>query len=95
MAQQKEETLPFKEKAFASFQFLPSKDIVTTERETYDALNLFGDLGGLIEVCRLISTSIVAPFAALRLKALFTNRLFHLSDSSQQFAALIKADARK
>lgn len=54
-------------------------DIQHIDRTTYDFLNMMGDIGGIIQILIVIFGFIASPFAALKIKAILTNRLFHLS----------------
>ena len=56
-----------------------SMDINHTDRTTYDFLNFFGDIGGVLEVFTALFGLIAGHFATLKIKAIVTNRFVHLS----------------
>ena len=57
-------------------------DVTTTERTTYDVLDMISDIGGLLEICKVVFGVIAVKFSQVRLKALLTNRLFELSEKT-------------
>ena len=67
------------EDTFINVYFKASPNIKTTDRNTYDVLNFFGDVGGFIEMLKLIFGLFVGQFSKLRMKALLNNRLFYSS----------------
>ena len=64
---------------FYSVHFSLNLDIRTTERKTYDLLDVFENTGGMIEFFWLFFTLLTMPFSMLRLKALITNRIYWIS----------------
>ena len=69
---------------FFSVAFLLDQDIRYTDRTTYDLLDMFSDIGGLLEIFSLILSMLNYPFARLRLKAVLTSKLFVLSNHVQK-----------
>jgi hypothetical protein len=49
-----------------------------------------GDVGGLIDLLRIILFYIISPFSAARLKGILTNRLFHFTSKTQTYADQIE-----
>ena len=74
---------PFKYK-FMSIEFNLNLDITYTDRTAYDFLNWMGDIGGVLEILLLACNAIALPFSVIRIKALVSNRMFHLSAANQQ-----------
>ena len=60
-------------------EFEVNPDLQFAERVTYSAIDLFGDLGGVIELCKLVVGIFALKFSQMRLYALIANRLYHLS----------------
>jgi hypothetical protein len=58
-----------------------SLDSTAIARDTYSVFDLFGDVGGLMEIIRLFFALLAVPFSKLRLDALVTNRLYHVGDN--------------
>ena len=58
---------PFLEYKFGSMWLELSQDLTTIERETYNALEWLGDVGGLFDMLQLIGSKLVSPFSALAL----------------------------
>ena len=58
-------------------------EVQHTDRTSYDFLNLMGDLGGVGEFLVIVFKLCAAPFAIIRIKAIVTNRLFHLSAANR------------
>jgi hypothetical protein len=58
-----------------------SYDMMTINRETYDFLKWMGDIGGMITIFNVALAFFATRFGALRMKALLTNRLYHLTMS--------------
>jgi hypothetical protein len=44
-----------------------SPDIGRNDRETYDLLSYLGDLGGLVEILRLLLGVFAIPFSSMRM----------------------------
>jgi hypothetical protein len=63
-------------------EIMLSPDIGRNDRETYDLLSYLGDLGGLVEILKILLGAFAFPFSGLRLQALLTNRLYHISQDS-------------
>jgi hypothetical protein len=53
------------------------------DRQTYGFLMFLSDLGGLIDALKIILGFFVVPFSQLRLKALLTNRLYHVTNLAE------------
>ena len=68
-------------------EFQVNSDLKSSDRVTYSAVDLFGDLGGVIELCQLTVGLFALKFSQMRLYALITNRLYHLSFDSRQLIA--------
>lgn len=62
-----------------SVHFHLNDDIVFTERATYDLLDWISDIGGMYEFLVTLFGLFTYKFASIRLKALMTNRLFHVT----------------
>ena len=73
-----------------SIHMILTADINKIERQTYDLLDYLGDIGGLIEIIYYSTRALIMPFAAMRIKALLVNRLYHLSVSTKQVATDLK-----
>ena len=61
-------------------------EYVNTERESYDFFNLIGDIGGILEMLTVIWGCFVYPFTDMRIMALVTNRLYHVSSKTSELA---------
>jgi len=72
------------------FEIMLSPDIGRNDRETYDLLSYLGDLGGLVEILKLIIGVFVLPFSEMRMSALMTNRLYHISQDNIEVVNEIK-----
>ena len=72
------------------FEILLSPDIGRNDRETYDSLSYLGDLGGLVEILKLLLGVFAAPFSSMRMQALLTNRLYHVSQDNIEIVDKIK-----
>ena len=72
------------------FEIMLSPDIGRNDRETYDLLSYLGDLGGLIEILRMLLRLFAVPFSTLRMQALLTNRLYHVSQDTRDIVEKIK-----
>jgi len=66
-----------------SIEFEVNSDTRITDRVTYSAIDLFGDLGGVVELCKMLVGFFAVRFSQMRLYALITNRLYHLSYDSR------------
>jgi hypothetical protein len=64
---------------FFSIHLLLDPDIKTTERNTYSFFAFVGDIGGLTEFLLGFFGYLAKPFAMMRMKALLTNRLHHVT----------------
>ncbi len=62
-----------------SIHYLLDPDLDQTERETYGFLDFVGDIGGLIDFLIISFGFLAHPFASMRMKALLSNRLFHVT----------------
>jgi len=62
-----------------SAHFSLNPDFKTIERETYGFFTYVGDIGGIHASLILIFGSFAYPFSAIRMNALLTNRLHHIS----------------
>jgi hypothetical protein len=62
------------------FQFLLNTDILHTDRTSYDLLDLTGDLGGVIEIFKILFTLCASGFAKFKIKAIFANQLVSISE---------------
>ena len=51
------------------------------ERQTYDALQWLGDVGGLFDMLGLLGGSLIGPIAAFKLKAELLTRAFRFTPS--------------
>jgi hypothetical protein len=69
---------------FMGIELILSPDIASLDRETYDLLSYLGDLGGLVEMLKLLLGVLASQFSALRLKAILINRLYHSDDSLKE-----------
>ena len=67
---------------FFSVHFHLNDNIVFTERATYDLLDYISDLGGMYEALATLFGLLTFKMANIRLKALMTNRLFHLKEET-------------
>jgi len=65
-------------------QFKLNQDIQHTDRTSYDVLNMFGEVGGVIEILRIIFTLMAAKFAKFKIKAIFASQLVKLSEQSKE-----------
>jgi hypothetical protein len=54
-----------------------------TQRETYSFLEYLGDVGGLIDMLKICFALFVMSFNSNRVKAILTNRLYHLQLSKR------------
>ena len=63
-------------------------DRQTTDRKTYSFLDYLGDLGGLTEILKLSVGWIMAKLSSLRINAILTNRLYHISSDSETKALI-------
>ena len=68
---------------YMSIDFDLNMDIMHTDRATYDLLDMLGDVGGVMEILTTGFGLLASPFAILRIKAILTNRLFHLSSRNR------------
>jgi len=64
---------------FISFHWTLNMDINYIDRTTYDFLTLCGDVGGVLGILTAVFSALASPFAVLKIKAMVTSRLFHLS----------------
>jgi hypothetical protein len=64
---------------FISLAFFMSVDAQVTNRETYEFLEYLGDIGGLIDILKLLLAAVAYTFNQNRLNSVLTNRLFHLT----------------
>ena len=71
------------EDTFINVYFKASPNIKMSDRQTYDILNLVGDVGGFIEMLKIFFGLFVGQFSRLRMKALLTNRLFYSSHATR------------
>jgi len=78
---------------FYSVHFLLNNEVTQTERETYDMMAFLSDIGGTVEIIGLILGALVFPFQDLRVRALMTSRLFHLTKSRGEIANEMKRHA--
>ena len=76
-------TYPYQYK-FMSFDFDLNMDIQHTDRTSYDVLNMMGDVGGVLGFLFTVFSFMASPFADLRIKAILTNRLFHMSPDNRE-----------
>ena len=67
-----------------SIDFQLSMDIEHTDRTSYDFLNMMGDVGGVISILTITFGFLASPFAILKINAILTNRLFHLSSQNME-----------
>ena len=65
---------------FISIDIQLSLDKTSSDRETMSVLDLFGDVGGVIEIFKMFFGFLAFQFSTLRLEALITNRLYHVSE---------------
>ena len=68
---------------FISVDIELSLDSKQTNRDTYSILELFGDVGGIMELCSVFFGLFAVRFSKQRLDALLTNRLYHVNDENQ------------
>jgi len=61
-----------------------SQDIRATDRATYGLFDYMGDVGGLIDLLRIILFWLLAPFSSQRLRGIITNRLFHSTNNTKK-----------
>lgn len=64
---------------FFSIHFFINQDILQTERSTYDSLGMASDIGGVLELLLVLGSFLVGGLSNLQIKALITNRLYHVS----------------
>jgi len=69
---------------FYSVHFSLNLDVRTTERKTYDLLDMIENTGGMMEFIYLLFTCASFSFSALRLKALITNRIYWVTESTKE-----------
>jgi hypothetical protein len=62
-----------------SVDFDMNEHIQYTDRTSYDMLNMMGDVGGVLEILLVMGRLLSTSFASYKIKAILTNRLFHLS----------------
>ena len=70
---------------FISIHYVIDNDLRETKRYSASIIDLICEIGGLLKFLIFFSYWLARPFAQLRLKALVTNRLFHLSRGNQIF----------
>jgi len=61
-----------------------SLDSKQTSRHTYSLLELFGDVGGILEFCSVFFGLFAVRFSKQRLDAILTNRLYHVNDQNKK-----------
>ena len=66
---------------FTSIHFSLHHDIVKYNRETYGALDVAGDIGGLIDFLRIVGYIIVNPFASYALDSLLSSKIVRYNAS--------------
>ena len=49
-----------------------------------DFLELFGNAGGLLEIIKIIFSTLASPFALAKLKAIITSRIFYIPHQTRQ-----------
>ena len=49
-----------------------------------DFLELFAYAGGLLEIIKIIFSTLASPFAMAKLKAIITSRIFYIPHETQQ-----------
>ena len=76
---------------FFSVHMLLDADIRTTERETYSFFAYVGDIGGLTEFLLMFFGYLAKPFSQMRIKALLTNRLYHVTQHTKNISQHIKS----
>ena len=69
---------------FMSFDFMLNLDVVYYERKSYDFLDLFGDLGGLMSILTMSVSGVAFHFAKIRINALVTNRMNHVTEDNKK-----------
>ena len=69
-----------------------SMDGVQINRQTYGVLDLFGDLGGLLELIKIVFGLLALPASTMRLSAILSNRLYHQSETTRGTYSTIKND---
>ena len=52
---------------YMSVHFELNMDILHTDRTSYDLLNMAGDVGGVIEILKIVFTLFASKFALLRI----------------------------
>ena len=75
---------------FFSAHMLLDPDVRTTERETYSFFDFVGDIGGLTEFLLMFFGYLAKPFSSMRIKALLTNRLHHVSQQTRNLSKSIQ-----
>ena len=59
-------------------------DVQTTERRSYDLLDMVAETGGMIEFFVIFFSLMAHKFSNLRLKALLTNRIYWVDQSTKE-----------
>ena len=78
-----------------SVEFLLSPDILYNDRSTYGVLDYLGDLGGVFSTFYSLFVYLITTFSGMRMSALMTNRLYHVSqDSVSTIEAIQKAGGK-
>jgi hypothetical protein len=67
-----------------SVHFELNMDVEYIHRKSYDLLNMGVEIGGVLKVLMIIFSLIASPFAVVRIEAIITSRLFHLSMENKQ-----------
>ena len=69
---------------FYSVHFSLNLDVTTMERRTYDVLDMVENTGGMIEFLFIVFSFASYHFSSLRLKALITNRIYWVAQSTKE-----------
>jgi len=77
---------------FMSMDIELSLDSLLTDRSHVGILDLFGDIGGLLEIVTVMCGYLAYKFSKIRLDSIITNRLYHISDDNKDFQKAMKLD---
>jgi hypothetical protein len=66
-------------KTYVSFILMLSDKHKTTERSVYGLFDYLGDIGGLVEILKLIMGVFAFPLSKARIKAIISNRIYHIT----------------
>jgi len=75
---------------FMKLDFHLSENGTKIDRKTPSILDIFGDVGGLFELFRIVFGFVALPFSQIRLSAFLTGQLYHLSEKTDGIYDKIK-----